>query len=634
MKKNSFYLGILCLLFAQNTVKAQEKNSIEQLNEVVVTATKFAIRKEQVGKLVYQISPEEINNFKGQTIVDVLNTIAGIEINGTNSAAGKNKSMYVRGGRNRQVLVLIDGVPVSDPSGVTTTYDLRLLTLSQVESIEVMKGASSTLYGSGAATAVINIKLKKSSKKSISVNYQVSLGTNNSEDNSDINLNDANQNIALTGTVNKFNYLASFNATNTNGLSEASDKDSSVKFESDKFTATNSFIRFGYEFSHKLNVQLFSNFDKNKYDYDAGAFADSDINNGENEQLRFGVSSNFIYAKGSLALVASYNKIDRTFDSFNSWTNTVDGYKYKGVTYDVDLVNNYKLSDQIQFITGINYQQQKNNTNTPYGNISDAIAKYDIVDPYVSVVYNTSFGFNITAGTRLNNHSEYGNHWVYNINPSYNFSDNFRIISSYSTAFIAPSAYQLFSQYGNVDLEPEENNTVEAGFVFSQDKQFEINSVFFYREEDNAIILPDYVTYVNSEETLNAKGVETEVQIDILKDFTFRLGHTYTHKSSDLDYIPKNKFTALLETNSIKNTYLSLLFKNISKRTYFDQWGTGSTINLDAYNLVDFNANHTLIKDKLTVFVNVTNIFNEDYVETIGYTTKGRNFKVGLDFTF
>ena len=266
--------------------------------------------------------------------------------------------------------------------------------------------------------------------------------------------------------------------------------------------------------------------------------------------------------------------------------------------------------------------------------IDEDIANYETVDPYLTAIYNSGFGLNLNAGARLNNHSEYGNHLVYNINPSFNFTSNLRAISSISTAFIAPSTYQLFSQYGNVDLNPEENQSIEAGLLYSLKNKFEINSVFFYREDDNAIILPDYITYRNADETLIAKGVETGIKINAIEGLGIKLGHTFTYKSADIDYIPKNKFTALLETNSIKNTYLSLRFKNISKRTYFDQWGTGSDIEFDAYNLVDLYASHNLIKDRLSLFVQVNNVFNEDYVETMGYTTLGRNFKIGLDFNF
>jgi len=632
MKKKVFHLSVLCACFVFSTVNAQEK--MEELNEVVVTATKFAIKKEHVGKIIYQITAKDLINLKGQTVIDVLDNIAGIQINGTNSSAGKNKSTYIRGGRDRQVLVLIDGVPMSDPSGVTTTYDLRLLTLSQIASIEVMNGSASTLYGSGAATGVINIKLKQAESKPFTLNYQTSVGTNNSQKNSSLNLNEINQNASINGTIKKFNYFTSINTSKTNGLSEASDVNSTSKFEKDNFLAYNALIRFGYQFNSNFEVKLFSNYDKNIYDYDSGAFSDSEINDGENKQQSVGILSNYNYSKGSLKLVASYSKIDRMFNSFNGWTNATDYYDYTGKTYVLDVVNNYKFSKEFQVILGLNYQEQSNSANSPYGNIDENLAKNTIIDPYLTGVYNSSFGFNMNAGVRFNNHSEYGNHVVYNVNPSYNFTHNFRLISTYSTAFIAPSTYQLFSQYGNINLNPEENKSIEAGLVYSKSKTFEINSVFFYREEDNAIILPDYITYQNAQGTINAKGFETDVKINALKNITFRFGYTYTHKSADLDYIPKNKFTVLVEINSIKNTYVSVRFKNIGDRTYFDQWGTGSNISLEAYNLVDLYTSHQLIKDKLSVFAQVNNLLNEDFIETIGYTTKGRNFKIGLDYRF
>ncbi len=635
MKKQSFHASAFCLFFAITTLTAQQKkDSIEHLNEVVVTATKFAIKKELVGKIIYQITPEEIENLKGKSVADILDNIAGITINGANSSAGKDKSIFIRGGRDRHVIVLIDGVSVSDPSGVNATFDLRLLSLNQIESIEVMNGAASTLYGSGAATGVINIKLKRPVDKPISMDYEITAGTNNSQNDSKLNLNDFNQNISINGIVKKFSYLASGNFSNIDGLSEASDENSSVKFESDKFEATNTFVHLGYKFNEKIRVQLSGNYDKDVYDFDAGAFSDSDSNNGENEQLRFGFSSSFNYEKGMLSASLSFNKNDRLLNIFNSWTNATDYFEYTGKTSVAEVINDFKFSDKFQLITGLNYQKQSNQTNSTYGDISDDLANYNNIDSYFTVVYNALSGFNINAGARLNNHSEYGNHWVYNVNPSYNFSKEFRLISSLSTAFIAPSTYQLFSQYGNVDLEPEEDKSVEFGFIYSLKKKIEFNSVFFYREEENAIILPDFVTYSNSDEKLNARGVETEIKTEIFKGITAKFGHTYITKNSDTDYIPKNKFTALIESNSLKNTYLSVRFKNISKRTYFDEWGTGKNINLKAYSLVDLFASHQLIKDRFLIFISANNIFNENYVEVIGYTTKGRNLKLGLNFKF
>ena len=635
MKKNLFHLSAVYLLFTANNLFAQEQTEkIEALNEVVVVATKFAAEKEKIGKIIYQITPQDIENSKGKTVADVLDNLAGVQINGNNSAAGNNKSLNVRGGRGYQTLVLIDGVPVSDPSGINSAFDLRLLTLNQVESIEVMNGSASTLYGSGAATGVISIKLKESAKKAISLNYQTTIGTNNTQNDDGINLSDINQNIGLSGKLNKFNYLASANVSYINGLSAASDENSSLMFESDKFQPTNTYVRLGYKFSENFNINIFNNFDRDVFEYDAGAFQDAEINNGVNSQTRFGLTSNYNYNKGTLKLIASYNENKRELQSYNSWANSIDNSEYIGKNVNIDLVNNYKFNNNVDLIVGVNYQDFKNQTDTPWGTINENLAKYNTIDPYITAVYNSKSGFNINAGGRLNIHSEYGTHFVYNVNPSYNFSEKLRILASYSTAFISPSTYQLFSQYGNVDLKPEEDASIEAGFVYTMPKAFELNAVYFYREVGNMIILPDYVKYQNTNETINAKGVESELKIDAIEAVTFRLGYSYTYKSSDIDYIPKNKFTSLVETSSIKNTYLSLQYKYISKRTYYDQWGSGSVLEFDPYSLVDLYGSYSIIKNKVTVFAQLSNLFDADYVEVLGYTTKGRNYKIGLDFTF
>ncbi len=156
-------------------------NQPTQLDEVVVTNSKFELKRENSGKVITKITQKELEQLQGKSIAEIINSTAGIEINGTRSNAGQNLSYFIRGGRNRQVLILIDGIAVTDASQIANDYDLRLLNADQVESIEILKGASSTLYGSGAATAVINIKLKEASKNKISGNFRSVLGSNQSQ---------------------------------------------------------------------------------------------------------------------------------------------------------------------------------------------------------------------------------------------------------------------------------------------------------------------------------------------------------------------------------------------------------------------------------------------------------------------
>ena len=106
-------------------------------------------------------------------------------------------------------------------------------------------------------------------------------------------------------------------------------------------------------------------------------------------------------------------------------------------------------------------------------------------------MYTTDFDLTINTGGRINKHSNYGTHFVYHINPSLNIfaleDASLKLLTSYSTAFIAPSLYQLFSVYGNTDLEPETNKTFEFGFESSYKNWLDFNMVYFNRTEDNAL---------------------------------------------------------------------------------------------------------------------------------------------------
>jgi vitamin B12 transporter len=158
-------ISVLTLITACTYAQEKDSTKVNLLKEVVISDTKFAQSKEKSGKVIEVISAKDLEKKSGQSLATVLSQVTGVEINGNQSANGKNLGYYIRGGKNRQVLILIDGIPVTDASGITLEYDLRLLPVEQVESIEVMKGAASTLYGTGAATGVINFTLKKSTVK-------------------------------------------------------------------------------------------------------------------------------------------------------------------------------------------------------------------------------------------------------------------------------------------------------------------------------------------------------------------------------------------------------------------------------------------------------------------------------------
>ena len=628
---------------------AQQKDSlsVNQLNEVVISDTKFAQSKEKSGKVITKISAEELQKKSGQSLATILSSVAGIEINGNQSANGKNLGYYIRGGKNQQVLILIDGNPVTDASGISFEYDLRLLPVDQVESIEIMKGAASTLYGTGAATAVINITLKKSSKKPIQGNAYLNIGSNNTVNDSKVNGQDFNQGFSVNGTLNKVTYLAAINSTETNGMSQIAEPSDDVNYDKDRFSRLNYRAKIGIAVSQKISLDVFGNYDQLKNDYDLTfdntGFNDSNSNKTHSEQFRLGFSPKYKFNKGELVLHSSFTKLQRGYNEWNTFSSTLDTSLYESRNANLDLFGKYKFNNNLFLVLGSNYQFYDMMSETPYGSIAKETTKFNAIDGYFTGVYSSNFGLNINLGSRVNVHSEYGNQIVYNVNPSFSFGKNnpIKILASFSTAYITPSLYQLYSEYGNLDLIPEQNQTIEAGFEIALlNKKVRFNAVAFHREQTDSFgFFFDEVTYesyyINIDGTNKAKGVEAELSYQFSDQLKLNGNYTFTQVDEVLNrLIAKHKGNVSVDFTPTKRTLFTINYQYIDGRldAFFDG-NTYETIQskLGSYQLLNALLQYELVKNRLTIFGNVTNIFNEDFIENTGYSTRGRNFKLGLN---
>lgn len=647
MKKQLLIVGVLACNFVNTNLfaqKKQQKENVETLKEVVVTATKFSLKKENTGKVINVISQKQLEQNAGKSVIEILNTIAGIDVRGVNANPTEPRSINIRGGRSRQVLVLIDGVPVTDQSAINQEFDLRLLAVNQIEKIEILKGASSTLYGSGAATAVINVILKKASKDKISGSFETSLGTNNTANTSESSLSDRNQNLNVNGTLGKVNFLGSFSLTGVDGMSSAKSNTNNT-FDNDAFSSKNGLLKLGYKANENLSIGTFLNYDEFDYDFDAGAFSDSDVNTGNQKQFRFGIQPKYTYNKGEVYILASVNTVKRTLDQFNSFSNTLDNYQFNGRSLNLDLVNKYEFSKELQLIAGVNYQEHNNNTFTPFGNIDKEVANFNTLDPYASLVYISDKGFSVNVGGRYNMHNVYGNQFVYDGNVAYSILKNedttLKLLTSYSTAFIAPSLYQLYDGFaGNIDLNPETNETFEAGFDLNYQDWLQLDVVYFNRKETNAIIF-DNTTFKYGNGTSDANGIELNTRIIPTSFLTVNASYTYIDRNQfeDFDdYIPANKFVASLDITPFDNAFFNVTYRNVGERTIFDRFGSfgtaGEDVILETYQVLDFMTNYKLLGDTVTVFAVVTNLLNEDYDDILGFSTRGRNYKIGLRLNF
>ncbi|WP_222984463.1 TonB-dependent receptor plug domain-containing protein [Flagellimonas meishanensis] len=619
---NRNYLLVLSIILMGRSLSAQEQQidsvAPHQLQEVVVSDSKFELKRENSGKTVIKITKEELEQNQGRTLAEIINTKSGIEIAGSRGRDGDVLGVFARGGRGRQALVIIDGVRVSDPSTFSQEYDLRLISPVTLESIEIIKGAASTLYGTNAATAVINITTKKSSKKSISANFQSSVGTNQTAGEQTYNMGTFTNAVSASGTLERFSYAVDFSNRYKSGLSAAVTPEN----EEDIFSQYSTNVRLGYQFSKDFEVSIYGNQTKFRNEYDA-SFAEA-ANLSKSDQKRAGLASSFTYGKGSIHLNTAFTEYGTdTMDTFGE-------RNFEGNNWVLDLYNKYVLDKKWHTILGVNYINDEA--------VFSEEAEFTIVDPYANMVYVSDFGLNLNVGGRLNHHSEYGNHVVYNLNPSFTFSTNkgyLKLLGSYATSYITPNLTQLFGDFGaNPDLEPEENRTLEGGIEFMASGEFRVSAVYFDRNEKNTIGFDQNFMSINVSDEINANGLELEASWRPSNKWSIDANYTFTERKGDNAIrIPKYKANLSATHQICDNTDLVLTYTYTGQRLDTD-FSSFTDVTLDSFSLVNLYLGHQLISNRLRIFINAENLLNEDYTEILGFTTRGRNFRLGMSLDF
>jgi Outer membrane cobalamin receptor protein len=150
----------LALFHCQYIIAQDDTTFNRQLEQVVVTATKFPTKTAETGKVITIIDQATLSRSLGKDITQVLTEQAGLIINGATSNEAKDKSVFLRGAKNDYTVILVNGIPVTDPSSVGGAFDLRLFPIEQIERIEILKGPN-LLYTAPMLLRVSSTSLPK-----------------------------------------------------------------------------------------------------------------------------------------------------------------------------------------------------------------------------------------------------------------------------------------------------------------------------------------------------------------------------------------------------------------------------------------------------------------------------------------
>ncbi|MCW2285184.1 vitamin B12 transporter [Rhodoblastus acidophilus] len=153
-------ISILLQLANAQAQQAQEPVQFQALGDIDVTATRTEQPVSQSASAITVIPSQEVERRGSTGLDDVLRGTPGLNIY-SSGGVGTLSSVSLRGATSGQTLVLIDGIRINDPSTTNGGVDLSIFSAGNIDRIEVLRGPQSALYGSDAMGGVINIITKR-----------------------------------------------------------------------------------------------------------------------------------------------------------------------------------------------------------------------------------------------------------------------------------------------------------------------------------------------------------------------------------------------------------------------------------------------------------------------------------------
>jgi vitamin B12 transporter len=590
----------------------------EETEVIMVTATRTETPVSQLPDAVSIISREQIDQQKATTIFEALRGVPGLNIRKSGSI-GRQSEMTIRGSSTSQVLVMIDGVQVN--SATTGTFNFANLTTDNIERIEVVRGAQSTLYGSDAMGGLINIVTRKGKGKP-KFSIRSEFGTLERTFNESIN---------SSGSLGKFNYSV-----------DVARVDSDGRGSDDDYDKTNISSKFGYKISETINFDAAMRYNDSMVALDDGAFRqdpnrfsqseDFNMNAVVNQSLTDWWSQSLKFSFADSDLVS----IDRANPGTAETTNSrfrLDTHIYTG-----NWQHTLKYRDIDTFVVGFEFENQSADNRT----FDEALINRGWYFQNQLKLWDRFF-FN--AGLRLDDNNTFGKDVNPKISIAYHLKETdtkFKV--NYGKGFRGPTLNQLFfPNFGNPILDPEESESYDLGFQqYLFDDKFFFGVTYFNNRFSNLIQAIDTGGFVFEARNLGfvrTEGIEAEAVIKPFKGLTVRGTFTKTNTrdgakkelrrqprkqgSVNVNYSFLDKFNINVDDTIVGNSRDGTDGGGITPRGRPTIRTNTGVHKLDTALTYDYSEHFQL-------YTRAENVLNIQYDEILGFRAAGARFFFGV----
>jgi vitamin B12 transporter len=622
------------------------------VDQVVVVANKAPAPLSSIGNSVTVLDAAAIRDSQAVVLSDILTQTPGVSFV-RSGGVGAATSVFIRGAESDQTVVLLDGVVLSDPSLPGGGFDFAHLLTADVDRIEILRGAQSTLYGSQAMGGVVSIRTTEPAG-SFSGGASIEGGSHGTS--------------YLTAGVGGNSGLVSWrlagNRYDTAGIPDFDQVFGGLRNCAARIEGGSG--RLDVNFTPELELDLRSYFTRSRtefdgYDNPTFTFGD-DAEYGENRQ--------FLGYAGMTLRSADMNMTNRIAVQYtDSETRNydpnapVDGYGLSanpetfygfGTNVREEYQGTWDFAARAHAVFGAQHERSTIDTDSPAYEVTPMPLNRQVAinSGYVQLRGEPLQGLTLTAGGRYDHHDVYGGHTSGELAAAWSLPDDRTVLrASVGQGFKAPSLYQLYSSYGNLALRPEQSRSWDAGVERHLATASAVLSATYFQHDSrelieyfacpaaNALCLTEPQGFYANIARASAHGVELTGAFDptdrvhVAANYTLTQTRDLSPGSTTYGEVlpnrPKNaaNASASYRWRSTLTTALSLQYAGPS----LDE--ASGPIWLGGYVLTQFRVSYP-VGTHFELYGRLDNIADKHYETTYQYGNLGRSAYAGVRATF
>ena len=615
----------------------------EGAGSIVVTATRAALSPDRIPASVSVLGKAAIDRAQDMGVTELLLRTPSVSLS-RNGGYGTSTSLRIRGAESDHTVVVIDGVKLNDPSSTGGGYNFANLLTGDIARIEVLRGPQSTLWGSQAIGGVVNI-VTATPEKPLEGSFDVEAGSRDT----------VSARAAIGGRSGPLAWRVGGQSFTTAGISAVAPEFGGG--ERDGYRNRSATGRAELELAPNLSVDLRGYYSSGRVEFDA--FNGDSNDYGLNQEFVGYAGVNFDLLNGAFRNRVAFAYTDTNRDNFNPDRERQRSFQADGQNRRWEYQGSLAITQGVTAIFGLENERSRFKSRSPAAALATPLPDFvggrvETTSAYGQLSVEPVDGLTLNGGVRYDDHNRYGGQSLFSAGGVWRLASGTVLRASYGEGFKAPTLYQLFSEYGNADLNPEQAHGWEAGIEqHFLDDRLTVGANWFDRTTTQQIVYngcstgsSDPLCHVPGDPSTPRWGYYANVARAKAHGIEAAAALTVGALSLDGNY----SWTVAEDRSPDSATFGNWLARrprhganaSASYRLPFGltlgtavRWSgksydnAANTTKLDAYTLVDLRA-EVALSERVCLFARAENLFDEQYMTAYRYGALGRSIYAGL----